>query len=531
MDCKSNGKNADNSDYICNPKTGIWVRKDGPTGRKILDGSGQPPVQPVIGKKECKSSAKNATDPAYICNPETGVWVKKDGPTGRKIQSSGKVKSPVKGKALVQGKKECNPNGKNAKSPNYICNNETGLWVKRDGPTGRRILNSRQKPTSQRHTSVKRKSVSFQRPTSTRPKSPKSIPMHETCKLTNVNEPVTHVYYYKNPSGLQNAHVKTHDVIGIFTSKTYAQTVCKCANDNFNKHGWTLIKPYQVLNYVLNSHIRRLDSYDANNQGETVYIVHGMVRSIKPRANYVYKILQCIGHCTLKEVTVKGKKIKVQKFKYKLNTLFATNVLTDYKIDKPYEPKSLYHDQVYKTLDKIPYLDNNGIGYQVWDNVDNMKGTCVWHVLSKAMNTPIPKIAEKIKNMSTQVSPHMITSNPNTTNLDVYNKLINYEEKQFGVYPRHLCYVPKFAKEYAVVTFFVSKSGRKYTSVSPFVQCVAPRTKPTKIIFTCSIKDKVTGGGHHVLVTIKGVKGWSFNVKDVQHVLNILPTDCRSKLL
>ncbi len=89
-DCKSTGKNAGNSDYICNPETGIWVKKDGPTGKKIL-GSGQlpgkqpgkSPVKPVIGKKECKSTAKNATDPAYICNPQSGVCVKKDGPTGK----------------------------------------------------------------------------------------------------------------------------------------------------------------------------------------------------------------------------------------------------------------------------------------------------------------------------------------------------------------------------------------------------------------------------------------------------------------
>lgn len=34
--CPQKGKNAKNPNYICNPKTGKWVKKDGPTGKKIL---------------------------------------------------------------------------------------------------------------------------------------------------------------------------------------------------------------------------------------------------------------------------------------------------------------------------------------------------------------------------------------------------------------------------------------------------------------------------------------------------------------
>lgn len=517
-ECKSTGKNAGNSDYICNPETGIWVKKDGPTGKKIL--GGQLPLKQVkpVGKlQECKSSAKNANNSAYICNPQTGVWVKKNGPTGRKILNSGQqVKSPKK-LSPIRSKKNCNPNGKNAKSPDYICNNETGLWVKKDGPTGRRILGSKRSP------SPMPKSI----------KSIKSIPMHEKCKLTNVDEPITNVYYYKYPLGVVNSRISTYDIIGIFTSKSYAQSVCKCANTNFNKHGWILSKPYTVLDYILNSDIKTLDTYILNirqKDEQTVYIVYGMLKSIKPKANYVSKNIRCVGYYTVKHLFVDGKKTPVQNFRYKLNTLFATNVLTDYKLNKTHVPKSIYHDQMYKIPVNIPFLDNNGIKYDVWDNVDNIKGTCVWHVISKAMNMPIPKIAEKIKNMSTQVSPRMIGSNPNTTNLDVYNKLMKYEEKQFAVYPRYLCYVPKFAKEYAVVTFFVSQSDKKYITKSPIVQCVSPHTKPTKVIFTCSIKSADGLSGHHVLVTIKGVKGWSFNVQDVQHVLNVLPSDCKSKL-
>jgi hypothetical protein len=198
-ECKSTGKNAGNSDYICNPETGLWVKKDGPTGKKILGGQ----VKSPVGK--CKSSAKNANDPAYICNPQTGLWVKKDGPTGRKIVNSGgqQVKSPkkqqIKGKSPVKGK-QCNPNGKNAKSPDYICNPQTGLWVKKDGPTGRRILGS---PKSIKHT--------------TSVKSIKDIPMHEKCKLTGVDEPITNIYYYKYPVGI-NSYLHPNHMHNLFVN-------------------------------------------------------------------------------------------------------------------------------------------------------------------------------------------------------------------------------------------------------------------------------------------------------------------------
>jgi len=35
--------------------------------------------------KVCPQKSKFAGHPDYICNPATGVWVKKDGPTGRAI--------------------------------------------------------------------------------------------------------------------------------------------------------------------------------------------------------------------------------------------------------------------------------------------------------------------------------------------------------------------------------------------------------------------------------------------------------------
>lgn len=51
--------------------------------------------------KECNKKSPKASDPNYICNPKTGRWVKKDGLLGKKIRSnkksakkSAKQKSP-----------------------------------------------------------------------------------------------------------------------------------------------------------------------------------------------------------------------------------------------------------------------------------------------------------------------------------------------------------------------------------------------------------------------------------------------------
>lgn len=44
--------------------------------------------------KECNKKSPKASDPNYICNPETGLWVKKDGKIGKKILDN--KKSPEK---------------------------------------------------------------------------------------------------------------------------------------------------------------------------------------------------------------------------------------------------------------------------------------------------------------------------------------------------------------------------------------------------------------------------------------------------
>ena len=75
--CSKKSKNANDRNYICNPKTGRWVRKDGPTGKLLL--------VPKGGRKSCNKKSKNANDRNYICNPISGRWVRKNGPTGKQL--------------------------------------------------------------------------------------------------------------------------------------------------------------------------------------------------------------------------------------------------------------------------------------------------------------------------------------------------------------------------------------------------------------------------------------------------------------
>jgi hypothetical protein len=70
--------------------------------------------------KQCPSNSPKAQDPNYICNPQSGRWIKKDGARARKLKI-GIFSSP------------CPSNSPKAKDPSYICNGKTGRWIKRNG--------------------------------------------------------------------------------------------------------------------------------------------------------------------------------------------------------------------------------------------------------------------------------------------------------------------------------------------------------------------------------------------------------------
>jgi hypothetical protein len=521
--CNSSHKNAQDDNYICNPVTGNWVKKDGAIGKKILQGV----TKKAISVKKCSPTHINAKNPAYICNPGTGNWVKKDGAVGKQILNKGKSKSIVK-----HG--QCDPKHKNAKNSDYICNPGTGNWVKKDGVVGKKLLQTHP-PTKVKSKSPPPKVKSKSPPPKVKSASP-HVGSRQECSITTTGNDITVYYYehkYKPHKGFKTFFGFKNDIVGIFTNVEDAKQVCKCINQNFNIPGWKLKEPYKVLKYRLNDVIYNLQTYDTITQiqghsKEFLYIVYGQLASKTPITSLTVRELWCIGATTV--VNIGKTKSKAYKFQYKLNTIFPTDNLNEKQI----KPTSLYHNQMYKTDGKIPILDTLGIKYELWDNADNTKGTCVWHTISKALNMPIPEIAEKIKHMSKKVSPNMIVSKMGkTTNSLVYKKLLNYENEQFGIFPKYLCEIPKFAKDYAIITFYVNKItvGKtfKYTPRDPIVQCVFPTDNhPTKVIFTVSFKNS-DGSGHHVLVKLKEHAGYSYTINNVKNIIDTLGDFCKKK--
>jgi hypothetical protein len=340
--------------------------------------------------KKCNSNHKNTQDKNYICNPQTGNWVKKDGVVGKKIL--GKTK-----------KTECSPNHKYAKDKNYICNPKTWNWVKKDGVVGKKLLGG---------------------------------------------------------SGGENVGGP------------------KECNPKYKKGE----------NYICNPETGKWVKKD------------GVVGK---------KIL--------------GHKKKMNSPKHSVKSTSSV-------------PMSLYYYDMFQVKEKVPFLDNKKIKYQIWDNHDNKMGTCVWHVISKALNTPIPEIAKKIKNMSQKVHPNMIMSKEGkTTNSLVYKKLMNYEKEEFGVPFHHFCEFPKFAKEYAIITFPVFK--KTYTNVNKIVymsgipQCVYPLGKyATKVIFTLWLMNENTGASHLLLIKLQEYDGYSYTISDIQPIFDKINVGCAKKI-
>lgn len=66
--------------------------------------------------KTCSQKSKNANKPNYICNPQSGIWVRRNGPTGKMLLGLSKAKSPkAKSPKITKSPKVKSP--KIAKSP------------------------------------------------------------------------------------------------------------------------------------------------------------------------------------------------------------------------------------------------------------------------------------------------------------------------------------------------------------------------------------------------------------------------------
>lgn len=72
--CPPNSPKAQDPDYICNPQTGRWIKKDGACARKLKIGIFS---SPNYRSKPCPFNSPKAQDPNYMCNPTTGRWIKK----------------------------------------------------------------------------------------------------------------------------------------------------------------------------------------------------------------------------------------------------------------------------------------------------------------------------------------------------------------------------------------------------------------------------------------------------------------------
>ena len=153
--CDPKNPKAQNSKYICNPASGIWVMKTSAIGKKLL----------------------NTINPDMILNPSTGKYVLKYGAIGKKILKDGdnKLKSPSKNNSFkpkspkkivykkpVQYKtsntsiaviknapakvllpnKVCDVNNKTYKSnpDDYVCNPFTGNWIPKNSTKGKEMM-------------------------------------------------------------------------------------------------------------------------------------------------------------------------------------------------------------------------------------------------------------------------------------------------------------------------------------------------------------------------------------------------------
>lgn len=146
--CNTNNSLAQNPKYICNPASGRWVLLDGPTGKKLSQGSrnrSRGPTQkppPKANHKPCNQNSTFAQNPNYICNPASGRWVLLDGPIGRKLSNAG-IANPIPRKSF-------------RKSPWPTPRKRSNLRRPRE-PMGSRNLQLRREPMGSRNLRLRRR--------------------------------------------------------------------------------------------------------------------------------------------------------------------------------------------------------------------------------------------------------------------------------------------------------------------------------------------------------------------------------------
>src|SRR5437016_1970529 len=170
-ECSKKAQHANNPDYVCNPLTGRWIKKDGDRYKELISkgfitAEGKPtekllkipfkaPVtlkKPVVApplsptKKECSKDSDKAKDPEYICNPLSGLWIKKGGRVYNDLVKKGIIKGEkVIPKITIKPSKKpilLKPCVGTAK-PNYVCDPLKGQWIEKCGVAYQNLIENK----------------------------------------------------------------------------------------------------------------------------------------------------------------------------------------------------------------------------------------------------------------------------------------------------------------------------------------------------------------------------------------------------
>jgi hypothetical protein len=118
--CQKKSKHANKEGYVCNLKTGRWIKSNGPTHKKLLQKIGPHIFSLTIAET------------GYVCNLKTGRWIKSNGPTHKKLLQ--KIGPHIFSLTIAEtGSKvcQCSPQSQFATNDNYLCNSQSGRWVKK----------------------------------------------------------------------------------------------------------------------------------------------------------------------------------------------------------------------------------------------------------------------------------------------------------------------------------------------------------------------------------------------------------------
>jgi len=90
--CQKKNQHAGKEGYICNLTTGRWIQLNGTTYKKVFKEMGPTVFSSSMTEAQkkicqCPSNSQFSKNANYQCNPQSGRWIKKSGPTALKLQN------------------------------------------------------------------------------------------------------------------------------------------------------------------------------------------------------------------------------------------------------------------------------------------------------------------------------------------------------------------------------------------------------------------------------------------------------------